>query len=67
MEMKHCLTVVLPEEMAEMPVQIIKGVELQKDGDSVVADLTSVNPGTYTLKAGVQEVKFQVLDEGSSN
>ena len=38
------------------------GVELQKDGDSVVADLSAVAPGTYTLKAGEQEVKFQVVE-----
>ena len=36
-------------------------LDLQKDGDSVVLDLTSVTPGTYTLKAGKQEVKFEVV------
>lgn len=36
-------------------------MELRKDGDSVVLDLTSVTPGTYTLKAGKQEVKFEVV------
>lgn len=35
-------------------------VVLEKDGDSVVADLTSVPVGTYTLRAGKQEVKFEV-------
>ncbi len=36
-------------------------MELQKDGDSVVLDLASVTPGTYTLKAGKQEAKFEVV------
>ncbi len=36
-------------------------LDLQKDGDSVVLDLASVTPGTYTLKAGKQEVKFEVV------
>lgn len=37
-------------------------MDLQKDGDSVVLDLTNVTPGTYTLKAGKQEVKFEVVE-----
>lgn len=36
-------------------------LELQKDGDSVVLDLATVTPGVYTLKAGEQEVKFEVI------
>ncbi len=36
-------------------------LDLQKDGDSVVLDLASVTPGTYTLQAGKQEVKFEVV------
>lgn len=36
-------------------------LELQKDGDSVVLDLAAVTPGVYTLKAGEQEVKFEVI------
>lgn len=34
---------------------------LSKDGDSVVLDLSNVAAGTYTLKAGEQEVKFEVV------
>lgn len=37
-------------------------MDLQKDGDSVVLDLANVTPGTYTLKAGKQEVKFEVVE-----
>lgn len=44
-------------------------MEFKKDGDSVVLDLTNVTPGTYTLKAGKQEVKFEVVasDNGGQN
>lgn len=44
-------------------------MDLQKDGDSVVLDLANVTPGTYTLKAGKQEVKFEVVasDNGGQN
>lgn len=35
-------------------------MNLQKNGDSVVLNLADVTPGTYTLKAGKQEVKFEV-------
>lgn len=38
-----------------------KQMDLQKDGDSVVIDLTGVDTGIYTLKAGKQEVKFEVV------
>lgn len=38
-----------------------KQMDLQKDGDSVVIDLTGVDAGIYTLKAGKQEVKFEVV------
>ena len=37
------------------------GMTPQKDGDSVVVDLTDVAPGIYTLKAGEQEVKVEVI------
>lgn len=36
-------------------------MKLQKDGDSAVLDLAGVTPGIYTLKAGKQEVKFEVI------
>lgn len=36
--------------------------DLKKDGDSVVLDLSTVAPGTYTLKADRQEVQFEVVD-----
>lgn len=44
-------------------------MELKKDGDSVVLDLANITPGTYTLKAGKQEVKFEVVasDNGGQN
>lgn len=38
-----------------------KQMDLQKDGDSVVIDLTGIDAGIYTLKAGKQEVKFEVV------
>lgn len=41
-------------------------MDLQKDGDSVILDLASVAPGTYTLKAGKQEVKFEVTASESA-
>lgn len=37
-------------------------MEFRKDGDSVVLDLADVAPGTYTLKAGKQEVRFEVVE-----
>lgn len=37
-------------------------MDLRKDGDSVVLDLANVTPGTYTLKAGKQEVRFEVVE-----
>lgn len=40
--------------------------DLQKDGDSVVLDLSTVAPGTYTLKADKQEVQFEVVDQESA-
>ena len=42
------------------------GMTPEKDGDSVVVNLTDVAPGVYTLKAGEQEVKFEVIDAGSA-
>lgn len=38
----------------------------EKDGDSVVVNLTDVAPGVYTLKAGEQEVKFEVINAGTT-
>lgn len=42
------------------------GMTPEKDGDSVVVNLTDVAPGVYTLKAGEQEVKFEVIDAGTT-
>lgn len=34
---------------------------MEKNGDSMIFDLSSVSPGVYTLKAGEQEAKFEVV------
>jgi len=43
------------------------GMTPQKDGDSVVIDLTGAAPGSYALTAGEQQVRFEVVAPESAS